>query len=92
MRGATPPLPQCAFMAWCLVKQRDNFTFYTQKKRCMDKFKAAPWQQRPSHLLAGTRSVEDSLSICLSVCLSVSVSIAMAISVLVCKEFRKIGR
>jgi hypothetical protein len=27
MRGAIPPLPQYAFMAWCLVKQRDIFTF-----------------------------------------------------------------
>jgi hypothetical protein len=27
MRGAIPPLPQYFFMAWCLVKHRDNFTF-----------------------------------------------------------------
>jgi hypothetical protein len=27
MRGATSPLPQYVFMAWCLVKYRDNFTF-----------------------------------------------------------------
>jgi hypothetical protein len=27
MREAVPPLPQCVFMAWCLVKHRDNFTF-----------------------------------------------------------------
>jgi hypothetical protein len=27
MRGAIPPLPQYIFMAWCLVKHRDNFTF-----------------------------------------------------------------
>jgi hypothetical protein len=27
MRGAILPLPQYAFMAWCLVKHRDNFTF-----------------------------------------------------------------
>jgi hypothetical protein len=27
MSGAIPPLPQYAFMAWCLVKHRDNFTF-----------------------------------------------------------------
>jgi hypothetical protein len=27
MRGAIIPLPQYAFMAWCLVKHRDNFTF-----------------------------------------------------------------
>jgi hypothetical protein len=27
MRGAIPPLPQYAFMAWCLVKHMDNFTF-----------------------------------------------------------------
>jgi hypothetical protein len=26
MSGAITPLPQCAFMAWCLVKHRDNFT------------------------------------------------------------------
>jgi hypothetical protein len=25
MCGAIPPLPQYVFMAWCLVKQRDNF-------------------------------------------------------------------
>jgi hypothetical protein len=28
MRGAIHSLPQYAFMAWCLVKHRDNFTFY----------------------------------------------------------------
>jgi hypothetical protein len=28
MRGAIPPLPQYAFMAWCSVKHRENFTFY----------------------------------------------------------------
>jgi hypothetical protein len=28
MRGAIPPLPQYVFMAWCLVKHRDNFNFY----------------------------------------------------------------
>jgi hypothetical protein len=27
MRGAIPPLPQYIFIAWCLVKHRDNFTF-----------------------------------------------------------------
>jgi hypothetical protein len=27
MRGTIPPLPQYVFMAWCLVKHRDNFTF-----------------------------------------------------------------
>jgi hypothetical protein len=27
MRGTIPPLPQYAFMAWCLVKHRDNFNF-----------------------------------------------------------------
>jgi hypothetical protein len=27
MNGSIPPLPQYAFMAWCLVKPRDNFTF-----------------------------------------------------------------
>jgi hypothetical protein len=28
MRGTITPLPQYAFMVWCSVKQRDNFTFY----------------------------------------------------------------
>jgi hypothetical protein len=27
MRGAIPPLPLYAFMEWCLVKRRENFTF-----------------------------------------------------------------
>jgi hypothetical protein len=27
MRAAIRPLPQYVFMAWCLVKHRDNFTF-----------------------------------------------------------------
>jgi hypothetical protein len=27
IRGAIPPLSQYVFMAWCLVKHRDNFTF-----------------------------------------------------------------
>jgi hypothetical protein len=27
MSGAMHPLPQYVFMAWCLVKHRDNFTF-----------------------------------------------------------------
>jgi len=27
MRGAIPPLPPKVFMAWCLVKHGDNFTF-----------------------------------------------------------------
>jgi hypothetical protein len=26
MRGAIPPIPKFAFMAWCLIKHRDNFT------------------------------------------------------------------
>jgi hypothetical protein len=28
MCGAIPPLPQYNFMVWCLIKHRDNFTFY----------------------------------------------------------------
>jgi hypothetical protein len=28
MSGAIPPLSHYAFMAWCLVKHKDNFTFY----------------------------------------------------------------
>jgi hypothetical protein len=29
MRGAIHSLPHYVFMAWCLVKHRDNFTFTT---------------------------------------------------------------
>jgi len=28
MRGTILPLPQYAFMVWCLVKHTDNFIFY----------------------------------------------------------------
>jgi len=28
MRGFIPSLSQYVFMAWCLLKHRDNFTFY----------------------------------------------------------------
>jgi len=31
MREAIPPLPEHVFMAWCLVKHRDNFTFTFRK-------------------------------------------------------------
>jgi hypothetical protein len=31
--GAIPPLPQYIFMAWCLVKHRDNFTLPLSYKR-----------------------------------------------------------
>jgi len=27
MRGAIPPLHQYVFVAWCLLKHRDNFIF-----------------------------------------------------------------
>jgi hypothetical protein len=27
MRGVIPPLPQYVFIAWCLVKHKENFTF-----------------------------------------------------------------
>jgi hypothetical protein len=32
MRGAIPPLPQYVFMAWFLVKHRDNFAFTFTKR------------------------------------------------------------
>jgi hypothetical protein len=31
MRGAVPPLPRYVSMEWCLVKHRDNFTFFNEK-------------------------------------------------------------
>jgi hypothetical protein len=33
MRGAIPSLSHYAFMAWCLVKHRDNFTFILRRVR-----------------------------------------------------------
>jgi hypothetical protein len=33
MRGAIPPLPKYVFMAWCLVKHRDNFLPYNCNDR-----------------------------------------------------------
>jgi len=39
MSGAIHPLPQYAFMAWCLVKKHsDNFTFRTRRGICLSKF------------------------------------------------------
>jgi hypothetical protein len=35
MHGTVPPLPQYIFMAWCLVKRKDNFT-----EACYFKFHA----------------------------------------------------
>jgi hypothetical protein len=34
MRGTISPLPQYAFMTWCLVKHRNNFTFNLYLLRC----------------------------------------------------------
>jgi hypothetical protein len=36
MGGAIPSLPDYVFMAWCLVKQGDNFTFYFSEMRCVN--------------------------------------------------------
>jgi hypothetical protein len=36
MGGAIPPLPQYAFMAWCSVKHRDNFTFTFNNILCRE--------------------------------------------------------
>jgi hypothetical protein len=33
MGGAIPPLLQCTYMVWCLVKYRDDFTFYLLSDR-----------------------------------------------------------
>jgi hypothetical protein len=32
MRGSIRPLPQYAFMVWCLVKHRENITFTVHVK------------------------------------------------------------
>jgi len=28
MHGAIPPLPQCVFMVWCIVKHWDNLLYF----------------------------------------------------------------
>jgi hypothetical protein len=44
MRGAILPLPQYAFMAWCLVKHREKFTFYRSPiVFIIVKFMEFPW-------------------------------------------------
>jgi hypothetical protein len=35
MRGAITPFPLYIFMAWCLVKHRDNFTFIINHHTCV---------------------------------------------------------
>jgi hypothetical protein len=35
MCGAILSLPQCALVAWCLVKHRDNFTFTFRSEVCI---------------------------------------------------------
>jgi len=46
MCGAIPPLPQHVFVAWCLVKHRDNFIFYqylsTEPYDSQDRFLPRP--------------------------------------------------
>jgi hypothetical protein len=39
MRGAVSPLLQDAFMAWCLVKHRDNFTFHYLPSLLCDRYR-----------------------------------------------------
>jgi hypothetical protein len=33
MSGAIPSLPKYVFMTWCLVKYRDDFSFFTFRRR-----------------------------------------------------------
>jgi hypothetical protein len=53
MRGAIPLLPQYSFMAWCLVKHRDNFTFT---------FTLDMKKKVPLYIVASIRNIEFSLS------------------------------
>jgi uncharacterized membrane protein YbaN (DUF454 family) len=46
MSGAIPPLHQYVFIAWCLVKHRDNFTFYLLDGTYMDQFIAEYYSRR----------------------------------------------
>jgi hypothetical protein len=36
MRGVIPPFPQYVFIASCLVKHRDNFTFYRERYEAVE--------------------------------------------------------
>jgi hypothetical protein len=43
MRGAVLPLPQYVFIAWSLVKHRDNFTFIFYLYILIKPVEAAEW-------------------------------------------------
>jgi hypothetical protein len=48
MSGAIPPLPQYAFIALCLVKQRDNFTFTRPTNRSQFSYsQSRAWHLQP---------------------------------------------
>jgi hypothetical protein len=59
MNGDIPPLPQYAFMAWCLVKHRDNFTFYLLQKRMIHERKLTFMENFVHVVFMGTRSIWD---------------------------------
>jgi hypothetical protein len=57
MCGAIPPLLQYVFMAWCLVKQRDNFTIIVNftistadQIVCIDQIMEKKWNYNESVL------------------------------------------
>jgi hypothetical protein len=63
MRGAIPPLPQYAFMVWCLVKHKDNFTFTFTFTFYNSSFTLAasncPYCTLTTHIFVTTRHEED---------------------------------
>jgi hypothetical protein len=58
MRGAIPPFPKYAFMAWCLIKHRDNLTFFLSSF-LGSTAQLRPWPppQNPAEFLGGFSTI-----------------------------------
>jgi hypothetical protein len=61
MRGAIPPLSQYVFMAWYLVKHRNNFTFIFLG--CENNFNRS---SRTQNVSSSFEKVKINLSLCLT--------------------------
>jgi hypothetical protein len=65
MCGAIPPLPQYVFMAWCLVKHMNNFTFTVRYFHYFNRLYAV----HSSHLNCPVLSFAPLISLSLVTCL-----------------------
>jgi hypothetical protein len=57
MRGAIPPLSQYVFIAWCLVKHRDNVALPLPVKQCKEHY--VKWSERnTTKILKGNKTAK----------------------------------